>query len=147
MKKLSSLFIALTLLGPLVYSQPAKAMSPKTKAFMFLTLQGAGAGALLGAASIPLFDTDSKAIFQGASLGLYAGILFGGYVLWSHGARNSSNYGQQDDYYDDGNGYGSGEDDGYFDEEQTQRSSLDFYDTKKGSYSAPFYMNLVHYTF
>jgi hypothetical protein len=68
---------------------------------------GAGGGALLGAASMA-FGSSVKAIPQGASLGLYAGILFGTYVLVSHHNKrygayedNSSPYQDSSDVYGD----------------------------------------------
>ena len=56
---------------------------PKAKAFLVVTGYGTVGGALLGFASMA-FGTNSRAIAQGASLGLYAGIIFGTYVLVSH---------------------------------------------------------------
>lgn len=69
------------------------AMPPKAKAFLLVAGYGAASGALLGFASMA-FGTSSRAIAQGASLGLYAGLLFGTYVVVSHGQR-------RDGYYDD----------------------------------------------
>jgi hypothetical protein len=86
-----SLFLCLTfILRPSV----AKAeLPPKAKAFLTMAGYGAGGGALLGAASMA-FGSSVRAIPQGASLGLYAGILFGTYVLFSH---HNSRYGSYDD--------------------------------------------------
>lgn len=67
---------------------------PKAKAFMVVTGYGTVGGALLGFASMA-FGTNSRAIAQGASLGLYAGIIFGTYVLVSH---NRSMYPDEYDY-------------------------------------------------
>jgi len=123
-------------------TQKSMALSPKGKAFLFLTMQGTAAGALLGAASIPLFDTEPKSIFVGASLGLYTGILFGAYVIWSHSAND---YDSQ--YYED-DGYGDQpEDGGSYYEEDPQRFSLNFYDKRLKKQTAPVYFNLVKMTF
>ena len=48
-----------------------------------VTGYGAGAGALVGLASLA-FGSEIKAVAQGASLGLYLGLLFGGYIVISH---------------------------------------------------------------
>jgi hypothetical protein len=56
---------------------------PKAKAFLVICSYGTVGGALLGFATLA-FGTSSRAIAQGASLGLYAGIIFGSYVITSH---------------------------------------------------------------
>ena len=57
--------------------------NPKMKAFLLMTAYGAVGGFLLGTASLA-FETPGRAPFIGASLGLYAGLSFGSYVLASH---------------------------------------------------------------
>ena len=59
------------------------ALPPKAKAFLVMCAYGTVGGALLGFASLA-FQNNNRAIAQGASLGLYAGMIFGGYVLASH---------------------------------------------------------------
>lgn len=59
------------------------ALDAKGKAFLVICTYGTVGGALLGFASMA-FGTNSRAIAQGASLGLYAGIAFGSYVIASH---------------------------------------------------------------
>ncbi len=59
------------------------AMDAKGKAFLIICGYGTVGGALLGFASMA-FGSNSRAIAQGASLGLYAGIGFGAYVIASH---------------------------------------------------------------
>lgn len=61
----------------------ASLMDPKTKAFLVICGYGTVGGALLGLASMA-FGQTSRAVAQGASLGLYSGILFGAYVVMSH---------------------------------------------------------------
>jgi hypothetical protein len=81
MKKLILVvFFFVTLITP--YNK-AQALDPKGKAFMIICTYGTVGGALLGFASMA-FGTNSRAIAQGASLGLYAGIGFGAYVITSH---------------------------------------------------------------
>ena len=80
-----SLAIMFTLITP---TKEAQAIEPKTKAFLVMCAYGTVGGALLGFASMA-FGTNSRAIAQGASLGLYAGIIFGGYVISSHRDLNT----------------------------------------------------------
>lgn len=119
MKKLIlSLFILVAITIP---TQKAKAMDPKGKAFLIICTYGTVGGALLGFASMA-FGTNSRAIAQGASLGLYAGIGFGAYVISSH--RKSLEPQPEPDYnqppppgYGDpagGNGFGGPQDGGGF---------------------------------
>lgn len=70
-------------------SKNAHAMSAKGKAFLIICTYGTVGGALLGFASMA-FGTNSRAIAQGASLGLYAGIGFGSYVIASHNKGGST---------------------------------------------------------
>ncbi len=74
------LFLLFTLITPY---QRAHALNAKGKAFLVICTYGTVGGALLGFASMA-FGTNSRAIAQGASLGLYAGIAFGSYVVTSH---------------------------------------------------------------
>jgi len=97
-KLLISLFILIALITP---QHKAQALDPKAKAFMIISAYGTVGGALLGFASLA-FGANSRAIAQGASLGLYAGIGFGAYVISSHG-RPSSGYEDEGGYND---GYG-----------------------------------------
>ncbi len=53
------------------------------KALGSMALYGTVGGLLLGTASLA-FGTDPRSIAKGASLGLYAGLIFGGYVVVSH---------------------------------------------------------------
>ena len=81
-------------------------MSPKARAFLTVAGYGAGGGALLGLASMA-FGTSPRAIAQGASLGLYAGLIFGTYVIVSHHQQsagytdpNSPYQEEGEDFYD-----------------------------------------------
>ena len=80
------LFISLALVFTLFSFESISAppsLNPKAKAFLLMTAYGTVGGALLGTASLA-FETPGRAPFVGASLGLYAGIAFGSYVLVSH---------------------------------------------------------------
>ena len=82
----------------------APLLSPETKAFLIICGYGTVGGALLGLASMA-FGGKAINIAKGASVGLYSGILFGAYVIYSHDSYtpagpqemdNSSNYGTID---------------------------------------------------
>lgn len=102
-KLLLSLILLFSLIVP---TQSAHALNPKAKAFMVMTAYGTVGGALLGFATLA-FGSNSRAIAQGASLGLYAGILFGAYVIQSHhSSMNPEEYEDPYDPYSPQNPYG-----------------------------------------
>jgi hypothetical protein len=81
---MKKLLISLAILFSLtIPTDNVSALEPKQKAFMVMTTYGTVGGALLGFASMA-FGSGSRSIAQGASLGLYAGIIFGSYVITSH---------------------------------------------------------------
>ncbi len=63
---------------------------------------GVVGGALLGTATLA-FGAGGRSIAKGASLGLYAGLLFGGYILMNYELKKRG-YGQdqKSDYYPEG---------------------------------------------
>lgn len=73
------LLIALTLIMP----TESKALAPKAQVVVTMSLYGTVGGAMLGLASLA-YGTNFRAVAMGASLGLYAGLLFGGYLIGSH---------------------------------------------------------------
>lgn len=83
MNRLNSFLVALVIISFVSLSPKAYAIPPKAKAFMVVTAYGTVGGALLGFATLA-YGASSRAIAQGASLGLYAGIIFGSYVLATH---------------------------------------------------------------
>ena len=108
MKKILILLIIFAFsLSPLDLKAAPPKLNPKTKAFLLMTAYGTVGGFLLGSASLA-FDTPGRAPFVGASLGLYAGLAFGSYVLASHYIENDKKLNPQK-YLDDGGdsgGYG-----------------------------------------
>lgn len=92
-KTLIVLLISLTVMAPV---QKAHALDAKSKAFAIICGYGTIGGALLGFASMA-FGSNSRAIAQGASLGLYSGIIFGSYIIASH--RSASQGGMDDGSY------------------------------------------------
>jgi hypothetical protein len=141
-------------------------MPVKAKAFLTIVGYGTAGGAILGAASTA-FGTSTRAIAQGASLGLYAGILFGTYVLVSHHNKrygsyddNSSPYQESNDIYSDqyqDDEGGSAEDDpksrgGFFDrfesiQQKFQGQALSLGPKEKGSKMPPLSFNILQYNF
>lgn len=147
--------------------QDARAEMPvKAKAMLTIVGYGTAGGAILGAASMA-FGTSSRAIAQGASLGLYAGIIFGTYVLVSHHNKrygsyddNSSPYTESTDIYGDEyqeNDGGAGDSNsaprgGFFErfeplQEKFHGEAFSLGDKKRGSTLPPLYMNLIQYNF
>lgn len=79
--------------------KPAAAqMDPRVKALGTMALYGTVGGALLGTASLA-FGTSGRSPAVGASIGLYAGILFGTYVVVSHYYKRNYRPAPQENYY------------------------------------------------
>jgi hypothetical protein len=168
MRKTFCTLIAVLFTLSMIRPNEARAEVPaKAKAFLTIVGYGTAAGALLGAASTA-FGTSSRAIAQGASLGLYAGILFGTYVLVSHHNKrygsyndNSSPYQESSDIYSDeyqdGDGGGAGDDNvksrgGFFDrfevlQEKFHGQAFTLGQKEKGSRMPPLSLNIVQYNF
>ena len=133
-------------------------MPVKAKAFLTIVGYGTAGGALLGASSMA-FGNSTRAVAQGASLGLYAGILFGAYVLVSHAQGRqgsyddkSSPYGESSDVYGDGydseDGGGEGEQNsrsGFFNRIELMNQKLG--GNKKGGNLPPLTINLLNIAF
>jgi hypothetical protein len=172
MRKLLSSILVLAICLTAFRPQEARAEGMPVKAKAFLTIVGYGAagGAILGVASMA-FGTSTRAVAQGASLGLYAGILFGSYVLFAHHQKRygsyddgSSPYSESTDVYTDeyqsDEGGGKSEDDdsgssrgGFFDRFKTLQSELHYQnftfqsEKKKGGQMPPIQMNIFQYNF
>lgn len=156
MKQLISAFLIVltfTFLSP----QKAQAEIPvKAKAFMTIVGYGTAGGAILGAASMA-FGTSTRAVAQGASLGLYAGIIFGTYVLVSHAqsrqgyySDDSSPYKESNDIYSDEYNEEEGGGDekprqGFFNRMEDAHTKLA--PKEKGGNIPPLYLNLFQYQF
>ncbi len=77
-------------------------MDPRAKAIGLMAVYGTVGGALLGTAALA-FDADGRSVAKGASLGLYAGLIFGSYVVLSYAYQKhqKQNPQPQDNYYPD----------------------------------------------
>ena len=167
MRKFLSAILVVLFTLTMVKPNVAHAEIPvKAKAFMTIAGYGAAGGALLGAASMA-FGTNSRAIAQGASLGLYAGILFGTYVLISHHNKrygsyedSSSPYRNSSDVYgdeydaDEGGSSNSGSGGGFFDRFQVLNDKLSnnqsfTFDSqkRKGGQLPPIQVNFLQLSF
>jgi hypothetical protein len=165
MKIFHSFVFILMLVISCLRPQHASAQIPvKAKAFLTMAGYGAAGGALLGMATMA-FGNSSRAVAQGASLGLYAGIIFGSYVLISHHQKsrgsyddNSSPYQESSDVYgdgysnEDGGSNSSSGGGGFFDriqiiQEQLHNQSFTFESVKQKSRIPPVHMNIIHYEF
>jgi hypothetical protein len=167
MRKFISLFLALFITLAVIKPQSAQAEIPvKAKAVLTMAGYGVASGALLGFASMA-FGNSSRAVAQGASIGLYAGLLFGAYILVSHHQKqfgsyddNSSPYQESTDVYGDeyNSEEGGGTDDrskrgGFFDrfqlmQEHMQNQSFTFDSVKnKSGNIPPIQMNVFQYNF
>lgn len=67
------------------------ALSPQLKSVTSLALYGAVGGALLGTASLA-FDAEGRWVAKGASLGLYAGLGFGVFIVLSYALGKDGGY-------------------------------------------------------
>lgn len=91
--------LAIFALASVVFSKPAYAQADtRLKALGTMAMYGTVGGALLGTASLA-FGTNGRSPAVGASLGLYAGILFGTYVVASHYYKRNYRPSPQDNYY------------------------------------------------
>lgn len=102
MQKLVSLFVVLFILSTTIYTPKAHAIPAKAKAMILLSAYGTVGGTLLGVAGLA-FGGNVRGIARGASLGLYAGLLFGSYVIIAHEYKRykSNQYSPSDDTYEE----------------------------------------------
>lgn len=138
--------IALTVSFTLLFSQASHAaIDPRMKMMATMAGYGVVGGALLGTATLA-FGAEGRAVAKGASLGLYAGLLFGTYILVNYEMKKRG-YGQEQnkDYYPEGSSE--------YEEERSYLPALEDYqlaqfDKKKDPNSDPlFFVNFVNYSF
>ncbi len=97
---MKKLIISFTLIFSLIFSNSLFAIEPKLKIIGTMSAYGVVGGALLGSATMA-FGASSRAIARGASLGLYAGLLFGTYVIASYEMKKRGYNDSREDYYPD----------------------------------------------
>jgi hypothetical protein len=159
MTKLFSFALVFLLLASAAPVKAQAELPPKARAMITILAYGTAGGALLGAASTA-FGGTSRSIAQGASLGLYASILFGTYVLVSHHQRSSGYYDDRSSPYsrestdvygedyqsDEGGGEGESSRGGFFDRIQSMNEKL-HQQNRKGGALPPIYVNLLKMEF
>lgn len=102
-KSMKKFLISLSLICAIFAGQVANAMDSKLVVVTTMAGYGVVGGALLGTATMA-FGSSSRSIAKGASLGLYAGLLFGGYVVVSYEMKKRGYGGEsKEDYYPDSN--------------------------------------------
>jgi len=145
MKKLiTATFVCFTLL----FSSVSKAdIDPKLKMVATMAGYGVVGGALLGTASLA-FGSSGRSIAKGASLGLYAGIIFGSYIILNYEMKKRG-FGeeQKQDYYPES-------DSQYDNNDQTnvlvnlEDYRLAQFENKRDPKKEPkFFMNFLNYEF
>lgn len=156
MRKFVSTFL-IVLVVSFLHPQEARAeLSARTKAAITIVGYGTAGGALMGAASMA-FGTSTRAVAQGASLGLYAGIIFASYVLISHHQRSRGTYDSDNTIYRDSNdiygdeygaedgGSSEGRRGGFFNRFESVHSQ--FAPKEKGGSLPPLQVNLFQMSF
>lgn len=135
LEKYRRLFLVILLTSVLCDIPQVRAeLPPKAKAFLIVSAYGAAGGALLGFASMA-FGSNGRAIAQGASLGLYGGMIFGAYILITHEYQKDYSQGYQDAdtiYNDEGDPY----DGGFFDAPRRIESQREYHSQFKVKYRA-----------
>jgi len=137
--------IALTVSFTLLFSSSSYAIDPRMKMMATMAGYGVVGGALLGTATLA-FGAEGRAVAKGASLGLYAGLIFGTYILVNYEMKKRG-YGQdqKSDYYPEGSSE--------YEDERTYLPALEDYqlaqfDKKKDPNSDPLiFVNFLNYQF
>ncbi|EQC44205.1 hypothetical protein [Bacteriovorax sp. Seq25_V] len=145
-------FITLATIILVFTTQSVRAeMDPKIKAIGTMALYGTVGGTLLGTASLA-FGAKGRSVAIGASLGLYAGLLFGGYVVGTH-ALKSRGYQKADpeNYYPDTESSpyetpGPGSNNEYMNPDNYE-GSLDLAPLKKQEQGPVYFVQLLDYRF
>ena len=131
--------IALTFLTFKPVSAQAFDIDPRVKTFLIMNAYGAVGGLLLGGATLA-FDAPGRAPFIGASLGLYAGLIFGSYVVITHKIEEDRRLNPQNYIEDDSAG-------GYGDiENQLEAQPYEYMPGEKLR-GPSFYLNLIKFNF
>jgi hypothetical protein len=94
----------------LFFAAESYAIDSKLRVVGTMAGYGVVGGALLGTASLA-FGTNGRSIAKGASLGLYAGLLFGGYIVLGYEMKKRGfGVDSKEDYYPDSRGQYEGSD-------------------------------------
>lgn len=80
--------LILSLFSATFVPQKSHALDAKVSAVILMASYGTIGGALLGTASLA-FGAEGRSVAKGASIGLYCGLIFGGYIVLSHQLRQN----------------------------------------------------------
>lgn len=123
-------FISLFMITP----QAKAEMDPRVKALGTMALYGTVGGTLLGTAALA-FDAKGRSVAIGASLGLYTGLLFGGYVVGMHHLSKQRAEGKrvQEGYYPDtqDSPYEEEEDSGYYQDQMPDQGFFNGFESEE----------------
>ena len=102
MKSFLNIVLVLLILSSTIQSAQAE-MDPRMKALGKVALYGTVGGALLGVATLAFYNTEvsGRNVAVGASVGLYLGLIFGGYIIYAHYRRRNP-YSEPAQYPSDG---------------------------------------------
>ena len=128
-------------------SVSSAAIDPKLKMVATMAGYGVVGGALLGTATLA-FGSGGRSIAKGASLGLYAGIIFGSYIILNYEMKKRG-FGQEPkgDYYPESSGPYEN-DQSNLKVDNIEEFQLAQFDQKKDPKSDPlFFMNFLHMEF
>ena len=151
MRNIKTYIVSILLLCSTLSASSALALDGKTKALGAMALYGTAGGALLGTASMA-FGTSERSIAVGASLGLYAGLIFGSYIVLTHAAkRNNWNFGDPNEYEEAPIGPYNGEVESLMPRTPValleEQHRLNRIDQKKTSNLPVFYTDFLKFTF
>jgi hypothetical protein len=155
MKKWTIVFLLISLFSVTLPNSGRAKVDPRMVALGTVAAYGTVGGALLGTASMA-FGTGGRAVAQGASIGLYLGLIFGSYIVVSHSIKKGDQGGAAQDagYYDDTTPYGSGPSDipspapavKYW-SDQGSSSSNSIYELRPKNDKTLIYFNLLNSSF
>jgi hypothetical protein len=118
----------MVLVSGIFHCEKSYALDPKVKVLATMAAYGTAGGALLGAASMA-FKSNGRAVFQGASIGLWAGLLFGSYIVITHSLKKSQAQAPVEPRYEEN--YYPETDEGPY-EEQNYMGPYDDYPAEEG---------------
>lgn len=145
---MKKIIITLSLCFSFLFSSTtAQAMDPKLKMLATMAGYGVVGGALLGTATLA-FGAGGRSIAKGASIGLYAGLLFGGYIILNYEMKKRGFGGEssKEDYYPESSSP-------YEDEQTNLAPNIEDYrlaqfESKKDPKSDPLiFVNFLNYSF
>ena len=146
MKKIFIILLAVVLIRSVSPTTARAEIPAKAKAFLVVSAYGTVGGALLGFATMA-YGTNSRAIAQGASLGLYAGLIFGAYVLASHKSADDQINEYEQQYGPEGAPPPDGMAPGGWGAPPSEEEGGGFFGSPQRAAMPPIYLNFLHVNF